>query len=384
MIQPGTAGADVHRQREGLALQGAGGAGAARAQGAGARRHRGHQDRHGPAAQPASRRRASRSATRPARPTWWPPTTGAVVGVAWRSFDETGVVAAPAVVVAAGGFVMNPDMVAEHTPALGSKLFTLGSTYDDGLGIRLGAVGRRGAQAHGRAVHHRAGLPAVGAGDRAHRQRAGRAVRRRGLLPLADLAVRDGAAGLRGVPHHRQRARASTRRCRWCRSSTATRRSPRSRPRSASRRDRWQKTLARYNEHAAVGEDPDFHKSPRLAGLAGRRPVGGLRPAPRQGALRRLHARRHPGVGRRRGAAARRLRRTAASTPPAPAPPTSPRTARATAPAPSSVRGRSSAVGPGGTRPQVYPADWVSRASRALQRLAMRQFPRRPGNLRAA
>ena len=33
---------------------------------------------------------------------------------------------------------MNADMVAEHTPALGSKLFTLGSTYDDGLGIRLG------------------------------------------------------------------------------------------------------------------------------------------------------------------------------------------------------------------------------------------------------
>ena len=26
-----------------------------------------------------------------------------------------------------------------YTPALGSKLFTLGSTYDDGLGIRLGA-----------------------------------------------------------------------------------------------------------------------------------------------------------------------------------------------------------------------------------------------------
>ena len=29
-------------------------------------------------------------------------------------------------------------MVAEHTPTLGSKLFTLGSTYDDGLGLRLG------------------------------------------------------------------------------------------------------------------------------------------------------------------------------------------------------------------------------------------------------
>ena len=64
---------------------------------------------------------------------------GAIIGVAWRSFDQTGVVRAPAVIIAAGGFVMNADMVAEHTPALGSKLFTLGSTYDDGLGIRLGA-----------------------------------------------------------------------------------------------------------------------------------------------------------------------------------------------------------------------------------------------------
>ena len=64
---------------------------------------------------------------------------GAVTGLAWRRFEETGVIAADAVVIAAGGFVMNPDMVAEHTPALASKLFTLGSTYDDGLGIRLGA-----------------------------------------------------------------------------------------------------------------------------------------------------------------------------------------------------------------------------------------------------
>ena len=61
-----------------------------------------------------------------------------VVGVAWKSFDTSGVIAASSVVVAAGGFVMNPDMVAKYTPALGEKLFTLGSTYDDGLGIRLG------------------------------------------------------------------------------------------------------------------------------------------------------------------------------------------------------------------------------------------------------
>ncbi len=71
----------------------------------------------------------------------------AVVGVAWKSFNETGTVASSAVVMAAGGFVMNPDMVAKYTPALGEKLFTLGSTYDDGLGIRLG-------QSVGAAVEH--------------------------------------------------------------------------------------------------------------------------------------------------------------------------------------------------------------------------------------
>src|SRR6187549_3887163 len=52
--------------------------------------------------------------------------------------EEAGVIAASAVVVAAGGFVMNPDMVAAYTPSLAEKPFTLGSTYDDGLGIRLG------------------------------------------------------------------------------------------------------------------------------------------------------------------------------------------------------------------------------------------------------
>ena len=132
-------GPDVHRQREGVALQGGRPARAARPQGAGARRHRGHQARDGPAARPlrgGRRRGALRDRRDPARRLR---ATGAVVGVAWKSFEQTGVVLAPAVVLAAGGFVMNPDMVAEHTPALAEKPFTLGSTYDDGLGIRLGA-----------------------------------------------------------------------------------------------------------------------------------------------------------------------------------------------------------------------------------------------------
>src|SRR5690606_930596 len=66
--------------------------------------------------------------------------TGRVEGVYWKDTDSReGMIRAGAVVIAAGGFVMNPEMVAEYTPKLAEKPFTLGSTYDDGLGIRLGA-----------------------------------------------------------------------------------------------------------------------------------------------------------------------------------------------------------------------------------------------------
>ena len=63
---------------------------------------------------------------------------GTVVGVSWKHFSDTGTIRAKAVVIAAGGFVMNPDMVARYTPELAEKPFVLGNTYDDGLGIRLG------------------------------------------------------------------------------------------------------------------------------------------------------------------------------------------------------------------------------------------------------
>lgn len=62
-----------------------------------------------------------------------------VAGVTWRRFADRGAIRAKAVIIAAGGFVGNADMVAEYTPNLGSKLFPLASTYDDGLGLRLGA-----------------------------------------------------------------------------------------------------------------------------------------------------------------------------------------------------------------------------------------------------
>ncbi|ETZ42300.1 FAD-binding protein [Mycobacterium avium] len=82
---------------------------------------------------------------------------GAVVGVAWKHFTETGAVKADAVILAAGGFAMNPQMVAEHTPALSQPRRTkhhglvapyiLGNPHDDGLAIRMG-VSAGGATKH--------------------------------------------------------------------------------------------------------------------------------------------------------------------------------------------------------------------------------------------
>lgn len=73
---------------------------------------------------------------------------GDVVGVRWKHYTETGAVKAKSVIIAAGGFAMNPEMVAEYTPALGQKRRTkhhgvvepyiLGNPNDDGLGIRMG------------------------------------------------------------------------------------------------------------------------------------------------------------------------------------------------------------------------------------------------------
>ncbi|MBV9722678.1 MAG: FAD-binding protein [Mycobacterium sp.] len=73
---------------------------------------------------------------------------GAVVGVGWKHFTETGAVKGKAVIIAAGGFAMNPEMVAEYTPELGQPRRTkhhglvapyiLGNPNDDGLGVRMG------------------------------------------------------------------------------------------------------------------------------------------------------------------------------------------------------------------------------------------------------
>jgi succinate dehydrogenase/fumarate reductase flavoprotein subunit len=70
-----------------------------------------------------------------------------VVGVQWKHFGDTGAVKAKAVIIAAGGFAMNEEMVARYTPALGVQRrsshgmvapYILGNPHDDGLGIMLG------------------------------------------------------------------------------------------------------------------------------------------------------------------------------------------------------------------------------------------------------
>ncbi len=62
-----------------------------------------------------------------------------------RAGHQLAVRAHRGVVLCAGGFVHDDDMVAEHSPLLASCSFRLGNDYDDGLGIRM-------AQAVGAAV----------------------------------------------------------------------------------------------------------------------------------------------------------------------------------------------------------------------------------------
>jgi 3-oxo-5alpha-steroid 4-dehydrogenase len=72
-------------------------------------------------------------------------TSARVTGVRWRTTAGTGIIRAGSVILAAGGFVMNAEMVARHVPQLAEKPFVLGTSYDDGTGIKLGLSA--GAQA---------------------------------------------------------------------------------------------------------------------------------------------------------------------------------------------------------------------------------------------
>ena len=152
-------------------------------------------------------------------------------------------------------------MVAEYTPALGAKLITLGSTYDDGLGIRLGMSAGAERQAHGRAVHHRARSTLPGADT-------GLIVNSRGERFVAEDSYHARTSqfvmeqrGLRGVPHRRQRARGAARDAAGAAPRRLRDRRPRWRQGSACRPGRWRRHSPGTTSYAARGEDPDFHKS---------------------------------------------------------------------------------------------------------------------------
>lgn len=198
---------------------------------------------------------------------------GNVVGLRWKRFDETGMVRAKAVVIAAGGFVMNPEMVARYTPNLAEKPFVLGSTYDDGLGIRMGeSVG--GATAFMEEAFVTApfyppsqlvkGIVVNKLGERfvaedSYHSRTSAFVMEQPdhaaylivdsehiehpVFPLAPFidgweTIAEMEQGL-GLPA-----------------------------------GSLEKSLARYNEHAAAGEDPDFHKQPAWLAPQDRGPWG--------------------------------------------------------------------------------------------------------------
>ncbi|BCQ09099.1 putative fumarate reductase/succinate dehydrogenase [Mycobacterium heckeshornense] len=199
--------------------------------------------------------------------------SGAVTGVVWKHFTETGAVKAKSVIIAAGGFVMNKAMVAAYTPKLAEKPFVLGNTYDDGLGIRLGmSVG--GATEHMDQVFITAPAypPAIlltgiivnkfgkrfVAEDSYHSRTSGfvmdqpdsvaflivdEAHLQRPHVPLVPLidgweTVAEMEAAL-GIPEGNLVA-----------------------------------TLERYNEFAARGEDPDFHKQPEFLAPQDKGPWG--------------------------------------------------------------------------------------------------------------
>ena len=110
-------------------------------------------------------------------------------------------------------------------------------------------------------------------------------------------------------------------------------------------------TLDRYNENAAKGEDPDFHKQPEYVAAQDNGPWAAFDLSLGVAMYSGFTDGRAGGVDRRRGAARGRQRRSPGCTPRARARPTSPRTARATPAAPSWARGRSSAGAPASTPP---------------------------------
>ena len=181
-----------------------------------------------------------------------------VVGVVWRRFEATGAIRAKSVVLAAGGFVMNREMVEALVPQLAGKTLPHGSSYDDGLGIRLGQSAAGATKFMDQAFMTSAVYPPArrlcgvivnSAGERFvaedsyHARTSGHVLDQPGgvaYLILDSNHVDDKRTMVPFIDG-------------W--DTVADMERSLGIPEGA-----LQKTLDRYNEHAARGEDPDFHK----------------------------------------------------------------------------------------------------------------------------
>jgi 3-oxo-5alpha-steroid 4-dehydrogenase len=198
---------------------------------------------------------------------------GSVVGAEWKHFTDTGAVKANAVIIAAGGFAMNPEMVAEYTPALGQQRRTkhhglvapyiLGNPNDDGLGIRMGvSAGGVARNLDQMFITAAAYPPAV--------LLTGLAVNKEGKRFVAEdsyhsrtsafvLEQPDQAAYLIVDEAHTQMPSMPLIRFIDGWETVAEMETALGIPEG-----NLAATLDRYNQYAAAGEDPDFHKQPEF------------------------------------------------------------------------------------------------------------------------
>jgi 3-oxo-5alpha-steroid 4-dehydrogenase len=202
---------------------------------------------------------------------------GAVIG-AQCSVDgiTTTLRARHGVVIAAGGFISNDAMVAAHCPLAHrpNEAWRVGTPSDDGRGIRLG-MGAGGATRRMDAFE--CALP-LGPPHRLARAILVNAQGERfinedtytGRIGLAALAHHDGAVHMitDDVVHERNLVGL---RVQWAAGTAEELAGDLGLP-----VERFARTVREYNEHAARGEDPVFHKRPPFLRPLGVPPASGL------------------------------------------------------------------------------------------------------------
>ena len=226
---------------------------------------------------------------------------GRVVGVQAQRFGETVTLRARrGVVLTAGGFIFNDDMLRQHCPPLARGTFKVGTEGDDGRGIRM-------AQAIGASVRNmyagEVSLPITPPRTLIHGilvNGRGAALHQRGHLHGAGGPVRALRAGRRGLPDRRRgRLRGELDgpgRHLGVRDGGAARVRDRPAGRVAPEHGRP------LQPACGDGGGPPLPQGPVLGAAAGAADRGGG-PAHRAGALRAVHPGRPGDDGCRRGAA---------------------------------------------------------------------------------